>query len=87
MATKSAPAFKAGDRIAYSAKWLRAMGLAGRAAGNMRATVTAAYPPQSDSMGGIIEFTTDDGLQSGGLSCNFAHDNPRDICVDATANS
>ncbi len=87
MSRKIAPTFTTGDRIAYSAGFLRNIGMKGRAEGLMRATVTAVYPRQNDSMGGIIEFTTDAGQSSGGLACNFVHDNPRDICVDATTNS
>lgn len=76
-------AFEVGDRIAYSAKFLRNTGQKGRASGHMRATVTAVFPGSNP----IIEFATDEGMKSGGLACNFVHDNPRDICVDATRNS
>ena len=76
------PQFAVGDCVAYSAKWLRSMGLKGRKEGLMRAIVTAVY---ADS--GIIEFITDDGVESGGLASNFVLDIPRDICVDATRNS
>ena len=69
---RPAPTFSIGDRIAYSARFLRAIGRAGHAIGIERMTVTAAYPAQSDTMGGIIEFVHDDGRASGGLSCNFA---------------
>ena len=74
--------FIVGDRIAYSTKWLRAMGLKGRAEGNMRATVTAFYPAS-----GIIEYITDDGLESGGLMVNYVLNTPVTICIDATRNS
>ena len=82
-----APTFQTGDRIAFSAKFLRATRQLSGGNGAMRGTVTAVYPGNNESMGSIIEFITDAGTESGGLACNFIHDTPRNVCVDATRNS
>lgn len=68
---KKAPDFTVGDRIAYSAAFLRSTGQYTGKAPFMRATVTSVGPPISSSAGAIITFRTDDGVDSGGLACNF----------------
>lgn len=69
--TKTAPNFTVGDRIAYSAAFLRSTGQHSGAAPFMRATVTSVGSPLSTSAGAIIQYRTDDGSDGGGLACNF----------------
>lgn len=69
--SRPAPEFMPGDRIAYSAAFLRSTGQHSGAAPSMRATVTSVGSPISKSAGAIIQFRTDDGFDSGGLACNF----------------
>lgn len=69
--TKAAPEFIVGDRIAYSATFLRSTGQHTGNAPFMRATVTSIGSPVSPSAGAIVQFRMDDGAEGGGLACNF----------------
>lgn len=69
--TKTAPNFTVGDRIAYSAAFLRSTSQHSGQAPFMRATVTSVGSPVSRSAGAIIQYRTDDGSDGGGLACNF----------------
>lgn len=82
---KTAPNFAVGDRIAYSAAFLRSTGQHTGKAPFMRATVTSVGSPVSSSAGAIIQYRTDDGAESGGLSCNFTLVSR--IAADSAANT
>lgn len=83
--SKEAPVFVVGDRIAYSAAFLRSTGQHSGRAPFMRSTVTSVGSPVSRSAGAIIQFRTDDGAESGGLACNFTLVSR--IAVDAALNT
>lgn len=69
--TKEASKFVVGDRIAHSAAFLRSMCQHSGKAPFMRATVASIGSPVSPSAGAIIQYRTDDGVEGGGLACNF----------------
>lgn len=71
--SRKPPSFAIGDRIAYSAQFLRSTGQHSGRAPFMRATVTNVGAVVSTWGGAIIAFRTDDGQESGGLACNFVH--------------
>ena len=69
---KKPPVFNVGDKIAYSAAFLRSTGQIAGPRGGQRMTVTEVFPEVSKSAGCLIHFTYDGtGEQSGGVACNF----------------
>ncbi len=63
--------FAVGDRIAYAVNFLRSTAQTTGDAPRMRATVTSVGMLVSATAGHLIQFKTDGGKESGGLSCNF----------------
>lgn len=69
---KRAPVFQRGDRIAYSAAYLKSTVQVGGYAPKMRGTVTEVTSTVSESAGVYFTYRPDGGAEDRmGLSCNF----------------